>query len=154
MQSAVYYLGPPGSHTHQACLKTLPTIPSISCTSIDQVMTQSCRSTENELGFVPIENSTFGPVLETLDSLNSHSLLITHQVQMPIRHFLLSNAELRSIDKLYSHPQACFTFYLIRISYSQGSGTMLRVATRSFVHCRANSVFFYLNGCSISFSRR
>ena len=113
MQSSVHYLGPPGSHTHQACLNHFPQSPLSPCASIDQVLNQTSQSSDqNRLGFVPIENSTFGPVLETLDSLNSHSLLIIDQVQMPIRHSFLSNAsvgleesDLRLIDKVYSHPQ-------------------------------------------------
>lgn len=59
-------------------------------------------------GIVPIENSLYGSVIDSLDLLQKNSLFIVGEINLQISHFLLSNKKykLSRIKKIYSHPQA------------------------------------------------
>jgi chorismate mutase/prephenate dehydratase len=54
---------------------------------------------------VPIENTTGGGVIETLDALIDSDVKICSEVLMTIRHSLLANCSLQQIEKVYSKPE-------------------------------------------------
>jgi chorismate mutase/prephenate dehydratase len=58
-----------------------------------------------DLGLVPIENTTGGGVIETLDALIDSNVKICSEVLMAIHHNLLANCSLEDIDKIYSKPE-------------------------------------------------
>ncbi|MBU2596919.1 MAG: prephenate dehydratase, partial [Planctomycetes bacterium] len=58
-----------------------------------------------DLGVVPIENSSGGGVIETLDTFVDTSVLICAEVYMPIHHNLLANCKLEEVEKIYSKPE-------------------------------------------------
>ena len=99
------YLGPGGSFSHTAAMlkfgqsveyESLADILSI----FDEVSKGHC-----DLGLVPIENSTGGGVIETLDALIDSDVKICAEVLMAIHHNLLSNCPLENIEKIYSKPE-------------------------------------------------
>ena len=59
-------------------------------------------------GIVPIENSLYGSIIDSLDLLQKNSLYIVGEINLQISHYLLSNRryKLSQIKKIYSHPQA------------------------------------------------
>jgi chorismate mutase/prephenate dehydratase len=57
-------------------------------------------------GVVPIENSTNGVVIESLDLFARSSLRILGEILLPVAHNLLSNSPMEAIERVYSHPQA------------------------------------------------
>ncbi|MCH8325654.1 MAG: prephenate dehydratase [Bacteroidetes bacterium] len=59
-------------------------------------------------GIVPIENSLYGSVIDSLDLLQKNSLYIVGEINLQISHFLISNKKykLSQVKKIYSHPQA------------------------------------------------
>ena len=59
-------------------------------------------------GIVPIENSLYGSVIDSLDLLQKNSLYIVGEINLQISHFLISNKryKLSQIKIIYSHPQA------------------------------------------------
>jgi prephenate dehydratase len=59
-------------------------------------------------GVVPVENSQAGSINETYDLLIAHSLFITAELDLRIRHCLLAlpGQALGDITTVYSHPQA------------------------------------------------
>lgn len=61
-----------------------------------------------ERGVVPVENSQAGSINETYDLLLAHALFITGELDLRIRHCLLTlpGQTLEAIQKVYSHPQA------------------------------------------------
>lgn len=108
MPKRLAFLGPPGTHTEQACvnydsaavLLPYPTIPLVAA-AVD--------SGEADEAIVPIENSIGGSVSVTLDLLIHESApLISHEIVLPITHFLIGppGTRLEDVDVIFSHPQA------------------------------------------------
>ena len=111
--NAILYLGPEGTHSHEAALhhfgdgaKLIP------CLSHFDVFDRLCapRSRPRPLAIVPVENSSEGPVTQTLDQLSSHpGVSIIESFSIPVRHHLLVRKGVKStaeIQRVYSHPQA------------------------------------------------
>ncbi len=99
------YLGPQGSFSHTAALlkfgqsidyEPMPDISSI----FEEVSKSRC-----DLGVVPVENTTGGGVVETLDSFVDSDVKICAEVLMAIHHNLLANCPLKEIKKIYSKPE-------------------------------------------------
>jgi len=59
-----------------------------------------------EFGVVPIENSTDGRVVDTLDMFTRLPLRICGEVLIAIHHNLLARCERSQITEIYSKPQA------------------------------------------------
>jgi len=99
------YLGPPGSFSHTAAMlkfgQSVEYEPLVDITSIfGEVKKGHC-----DYGLVPIENTTGGGVIETLDALIETNVKICAEVQMEIHHTLLANCRLEEIEKIYSKPE-------------------------------------------------
>ncbi|MHC4618858.1 MAG: prephenate dehydratase [Planctomycetota bacterium] len=99
------YLGPGGSFSHTAAMlkfgQSVEYEPLADIRSIfDEVGRGHC-----DLGVVPIENSTGGGVIETLDALIDSDVKVCSEVLMAIHHNLLANCPLERIEKVYSKPE-------------------------------------------------
>lgn len=99
------YLGPPGSFSHTAAMlkfgQSVEYEPLVDIASIfGEVKKGHC-----DYGLVPIENTTGGGVIETLDALIETNVRICAEVQMEIHHSLLANCQLEEIEKIYSKPE-------------------------------------------------
>ncbi len=99
------YLGPGGSFSHTAAMlkfgQSVEYEPLADITSIfDEVSKGHC-----DLGLAPIENTTGGGVIETLDALIDSDVKICAEVLMAIHHNLLGNCPLEKIGKIYSKPE-------------------------------------------------
>ena len=99
------FLGPKGSFSHTAAMlkfgqsveyESLADITSI----FDEVSKGHC-----DLGLAPIENTTGGGVIETLDALIDSNVKVCAEVLMAIHHNLLGNCPLEKIEKIYSKPE-------------------------------------------------
>jgi prephenate dehydratase len=109
----ILYLGPEGTHSHEAALRHFgEDAPLTPCLSHYDVFERLCdaRARPRPLAIVPVENSSEGPVTQTLDQLATYpAVTITESLAMPIRHHLLVQPGLRTlsaIQRVYSHPQA------------------------------------------------
>lgn len=101
----IAYLGPRGSFTHNAAmLKFGQSVEYESCADIRSIFGEVSKE-HCDLGVVPIENSSGGGVIETLDSLIDSDVMICAEVYMPIHHNLLANCSLSEIRKVYSKPE-------------------------------------------------
>jgi prephenate dehydratase len=136
------YFGPEGTYTQEAMLASAATlgvdVEAVPLPTIyDTVMAVHDGTVERAL--VPIENSLEGSVNATLDALAHETELveIVGEVVMPIRHCLITRAELAlgEIETVVSHPQAtaqCARF--IRASLPQArviAGSSTAEAVRS-----------------------
>ena len=102
----ISFLGPKGTHTHQAASKIGENL--ISYCTIPAVF-ESVANGECKKGVVPIENSIEGPVGQTLDLFaHKYDLKISGEIVTPIEHCLLVNkgSDLDDITDVYSHSQA------------------------------------------------
>ena len=99
------YLGPGGSFSHTAAMlkfgQSVEYEPLVDIKSIfDEVSKGHC-----DLGVVPIENTTGGGVIETLDALVDSDVKICAEVLMAIHHTLLGNCSLADVKTIYSKPE-------------------------------------------------
>jgi len=99
------YLGPGGSFTHTAAMlkfgQSVEYEPLVDIRSIfDEVGKGHC-----DLGIVPVENSTGGGVIETLDALIDSNVKVCSEVLMAIHHNLLASCSLQEVEKIYSKPE-------------------------------------------------
>ena len=105
---SIAFLGPSGTYTEAAAIKQFGQFarPRPSA-SIDEVF-RDVESGKAQYGLVPVENSTEGMVNQTLDCLINSPLLICSEVELPIRHMLMANAEARAdkLTKIVSHPMS------------------------------------------------
>ncbi len=103
----VAYLGPAGTYTQAAALKhfghSVRTAPHASIEEVfREVEAGACH-----YGLVPVENSIEGVIHHTLDSFMQSPLTICGEVELRIRHHLLSRGKtLRAVKRVYAHAQA------------------------------------------------
>jgi prephenate dehydratase len=128
----VVYLGPKASYTHQAALNAFGQHPGLQPVSTIEDVVAAVATGRASQGVVPFENSTFGSVVPTLDSLARSDggyggIQVAGEVYVPVRHCVvgipnpsgegrqagdMAEDELRPehdlshIRKIYSHPQA------------------------------------------------
>ncbi|MBX3442665.1 MAG: prephenate dehydratase [Planctomyces sp.] len=102
----VAYLGPAYSFTHLAAMerfgKSADLIPVNTIASVFEEVNRG----HAEYGIVPIENSTDGRIVDTLDMFTRLPLRICGEVQMAVHHNLLSRSPRSEITEIYSKPQA------------------------------------------------
>jgi chorismate mutase/prephenate dehydratase len=102
----VAYLGPAATFAHMAAMERFGHTPSfVPANGIGEIFSLVQKG-EVEYGVVPVENSTEGPVLETLDLLVDAEVRICSAVTLPVVHNLLASVGLEQIQRVYSHPQA------------------------------------------------
>ncbi|ORZ41339.1 hypothetical protein BCR44DRAFT_1478806 [Catenaria anguillulae PL171] len=86
-QVAVTFLGPAGTHSHQAAMDRFgDSVLYVPMTTIADVFT-AVEQGRAMYGVVPFENSTFGSVAQTLDRFISSPLQIRGETYLPIHHY-------------------------------------------------------------------
>ena len=102
----VFFLGPQGTYSELAAIDHFGrSAKRVSCSDIAQIFTKI--NEENSFGIVPVENSSEGSVNQTLDCLQSQNLFICGELELSIKHALLSKSDnLKIISTIYGHEQA------------------------------------------------
>lgn len=101
------YLGPPGSFSHQAAVAHFGSSVSFEdLHTIEGVFTEIRRGHVDH-GLAPIENSTGGGVVETLDAFRDMGgeVNIYAEVLLAVRHHLLANGEPSEVRRIHSKPE-------------------------------------------------
>lgn len=102
----VAYLGPPFSFTHLAAIERFgESTDLIPVSTIASVFEEVNRGHAN-FGLVPIENSTDGRIVDTLDMFTRLPLRICGEVQISVHHNLIARCPRSEITEIYSKPQA------------------------------------------------
>jgi chorismate mutase/prephenate dehydratase len=103
----ISYLGPEGTYTQAAVLKHFgDSVKARPASAIDEIF-HDVESGAADYGVVPVENSTGGVVIHTLDELVNTKLRICGEVALPVHHHLLSReTEIGAIQQVYSHAQS------------------------------------------------
>lgn len=101
------FLGPAGSFSHQAAVAQFGSSVSFEdLHAIEGVFTEVQRG-HVDYGLAPIENSTGGGIVETLDAFRdvAGKVFVYAEIQLTIRHALLANCEPKDVKRIYSKPE-------------------------------------------------
>lgn len=102
----VTYLGPAFSYSHQAAIERFGEAADLIPVSTIASVFEEVNRGHAEFGIVPIENSTDGRIVDTLDMFTRLPLRICGEVQLSVNHNLLARCPRSEITEIYSKPQA------------------------------------------------
>ena len=102
----VAYLGPAFSYSHQASIDRFGEAADLIPVSTIASVFEEVNRGHAEFGIVPIENSTDGRIVDTLDMFTRLPLRICGEVQLSVNHNLLARCARSQITEIYSKPQA------------------------------------------------
>ncbi len=99
----IAFLGPKGSYSHLASIKKFgSSVEHVPVTDIAAVFKEVDRG-HADLGLVPIENSTVGGIIESMDAfLDNRSVTIVAEVLIAIHSHLLANCAPEELRIIYS----------------------------------------------------
>ncbi len=82
-------------------------VETVGCDSFDDVF-DLVNSAAVTFGFIPVENTIAGTVVENYDLLFANDVFVIAEVYLPVRHTLLAKkgARLEAIKEAHSHPHA------------------------------------------------
>eukprot|EP01121_Diplochlamys_sp_Union-15-3_P007854 TRINITY_DN2032_c0_g1_i3.p1 TRINITY_DN2032_c0_g1~~TRINITY_DN2032_c0_g1_i3.p1 ORF type:complete len:239 (-),score=47.49 TRINITY_DN2032_c0_g1_i3:4-720(-) len=110
------YLGPEGTHTHNAAIKHFEDSPQkidgkklnfLCCKTVSAVF-DAILTNKASYGFIPIQNSISGIMRESHDMLFDTEVKVIGEMYDYTQHYLAAKPGVRAkeIDKIYSHPHA------------------------------------------------
>jgi prephenate dehydratase len=99
----LYTLGPAGTSSHDAAVELFPDAAITLMPNFDSLFETLQKN--NEIGFVPVENSLHGSVVEVLDLLLTTDLKMWRTYDVAI-HYAFGGLNSKKISKIASHPQA------------------------------------------------
>jgi chorismate mutase/prephenate dehydratase len=103
----IAFFGQPGSNTHDAARRAFGSMTDYAPQESIQEVFEEVREDRADYGVVPVENSTEGVITHTLDFLADSDLVVSSEIRLPIRHYLLNRSgKLGGIKRVLSHPQA------------------------------------------------
>ncbi|MFN0052017.1 MAG: prephenate dehydratase [Planctomycetales bacterium] len=102
----IAYLGPAYSFTHLAAMERFGNSASLIPVSSIAAVFEEVNRGHADYGIAPIENSTDGRIVDTLDMFTRLPLKICGEVQLAIHHNLMSRCQRGEITEIYSKPQA------------------------------------------------
>lgn len=102
----VAYLGPSYSFSHVAAIERFGNSADLIPVSTIATVFEEVNRGHANFGVVPIENSTDGRIVDTLDMFTRLPLRICGEVQLAIHHHLLATVPRGEITEVYSKPQA------------------------------------------------
>jgi chorismate mutase/prephenate dehydratase len=102
----VAFLGPAYSYSHLAAAEFFGTGAELVPVSNIAAVFEEVNRHQVDFGIVPIENSTDGRIVDTLDMFSRLPVQICGEAQLRIHHHLLARCERSEIQEVYSKPQA------------------------------------------------
>lgn len=102
----VAYLGPAGTFTHQAARGHFGGAVEYTAQETIEEVFAAVSMERADVGVVPIENSTGGGVVETLDMFLKFDLKICAEIMLDIHHNVLGHGKLEDVKRVCSKPEA------------------------------------------------
>ncbi len=102
----VAYLGPAFTYSHQAAIERFGESADLIPVSTIASVFEEVNRGHAEFGIVPIENTTDGRIVDTLDMFTRLPLRICGEVQISVHHNLLAKCPRGDVTEIYSKPQA------------------------------------------------
>ncbi len=101
----IAFLGPEGSYSHLAALgKFGSSVEYEAVVDIRGVFEEITRG-HADFGIVPIENSTGGGIIDTLDALMDTDVKVCAEINRFIHHNVLATCPLERVERVYSKPE-------------------------------------------------
>jgi len=101
----IAYLGPAGSFSHAAAVgKFGSSVDYVTSADIESVFNAVSRG-HADYGLVPVENSTHGGVIDTLDAFMDHSPKVCAEVLITIHHNLMATGAWEQVKVVSSKPE-------------------------------------------------
>jgi chorismate mutase/prephenate dehydratase len=101
----IAFLGPLGSYSHLAATSKFGSAVDYEPVGDITAAFKEVESGHADFGVVPIENSLIGGIRETLDAFTETSVQVCAEINLRIRHNLLSRVPIAEIQKVYSKPE-------------------------------------------------
>ncbi len=101
----IAYLGPRGSFSHLAATAKFGASVEYEPLADIRGVFEEVRRRRADFAVVPIENSTGGGVIDTLDAFLDTQVRICAEINLAIHHNLLSRSALGDIERVYSKPE-------------------------------------------------
>ncbi|GIX06237.1 MAG: P-protein [Candidatus Poribacteria bacterium] len=102
----IAYFGDAGSFTHLAARRHFGEQVDYLSQPTQRDVFRSVERNEADYGVVPVENSTQGVVIETLDLFSDSPLKICGEILLQVHHQLAATCPLEAVRVVYSHQQA------------------------------------------------
>ncbi len=101
----IAYLGPPGSFSHLAAMRKFGA--SVEYEALEHIAAcfDEIERGRADLALVPVENSVGGGIVDTLDAFMEREVTVCGEVNLAVRHFLLSIGTMDEIECIYSKPE-------------------------------------------------
>lgn len=107
--SKLYFLGPKGTYSEQAALKINGVLNNkfeLSPVSTIAKIVELVNKNADDVAVLPIENSIEGIVRQTIDNIYLDEAKIQAEIDVKVKHCLISNGKKEQIKHIVSHPQA------------------------------------------------
>ena len=105
-RTRIAYLGPAYSFTHLAAIYRFGQLADLVPVSTIATVFDEVNRGHVDFGLVPIENSTDGRIVDTLDMFTRLPLRICGEILLHVHHNLLARCDRSEINEIYSKPQA------------------------------------------------
>lgn len=105
-KTRVAYLGPEFTYSHLAAVECFGQANELAPVGTIAAAFEEVEQGQSDFGIVPIENSTDGGIVDTLECLVSSPVQICGEVLLHIHHCLLGVCDRKDVKKIYSKPQA------------------------------------------------
>ena len=105
-RQSIAYLGPEFSYSYSATAKYFGAIDGLQAVNTIAAVFEEIERGHATYGVVPIENSTDGRIVDTLNMFIKTPIRICGEVLLPIHHNLLAKCKREEIREVYSKPQA------------------------------------------------
>lgn len=105
-QVRVAYLGPEFSYSHQAAVERFGSQAELVPVASIAAVFEEVDGGHADYGLVPIENTTDGRIVDTLDMFSRSPAKICGEVQLHIHHYLLGKCPRSEVREVHSKPQA------------------------------------------------
>lgn len=102
----VCYLGPAGTFTHQAARQRFGSVVDFEAVADIESVFEAVSKSNADCGVVPVENSTGGVVIETLDTFMKYDVKVCGEVMLEIHHNLMAKCPISEIRTVCSKPDA------------------------------------------------
>lgn len=101
----IAYLGPEGSFSHLAAMSKFGASVEYEAVTAIRGVFEEITAQHADFGIVPIENSTGGGVIDTLDALVETDVKVCAEINQPVHHNLLANCPFEEVERVYSKPE-------------------------------------------------